>query len=328
MKTTFEELQAFTTVVDTGSITAAAEQIGQTVSGISRALGRLERKLDTTLLRRTTRRIEITDEGAAFLSHARAILAAVDQAEEQMASRRRQPAGRLRVNAATPFMLHAIVPLVPAFHLKYPQIRLELDTDELNINLLQRRTDVAIRIGALQDSTLHARPLASSRIRVLASPAYLERHGPPASVAALTRHVLLGFTQPESLNRWPLQGEHGGEWPIVPTITASSGETLRQLALQGVGLVCLSDFMTQADRRQGRLVQVLAQHTVDVRQPVNAVYYRNTQLAARIACFLDFVAQHLSLNEELRDGVPAKPRTSARTKHSAAAVPGRRQPPG
>lgn len=308
MKTTLEELQAFTAVVDTGSITAAAEQLGQTVSGISRALGRLERKLETTLLRRTTRRISITDEGAAFLSHARAILAAVDQAEEQMAARRRQPAGRLRVNAATPFMLHAIVPLLPAFHLKYPRIRLELDTDDLNIDLLERRTDVAIRIGALQDSTLHARPLASSCIRVLASPAYIERHGRPATVEALTRHVLLGFTQPESLNRWPLHGKHGDEWPIVPTLTASSGETLRQLALQGLGIACLSDFMTQADRRQGRLVQLLEPYTADVRQPINAVYYRNAQLAARITCFLDFVSERLSLDEELRAAAPAKGR--------------------
>jgi DNA-binding transcriptional LysR family regulator len=172
---------------------------------------------------------------------------------------------------------------------------------------------VAIRIGALQDSSLHARPLASSRIRVLASPAYLERHGPPTTVAALTRHVLLGFTQPESLNRWPLHGEHGDEWPIVPTLTASSGETLRQLALQGLGIVCLSDFMTQADRRQGHLVQLLEPHTREVRQPVNAVYYRNAQLAARITCFLDFVAERLSSDKELCQSVPAAGRARKRS---------------
>lgn len=294
MKTTLEELQAFVTVVDAGSITAAAAQLSQTVSGISRALGRLEKKLDSTLLRRTTRRLELTEEGQAFLVHTRAILAAVDAAEEQMAARRAQPAGRLRVNAATPFMLHTIVPLVPPFRRAYPQITLELDTDEMNIDLLERRTDVAIRIGTLRDSTLHARPLATSRIRVLASPAYLAEHGRPKTVASLARHALLGFTQPESLNRWPLRSEAGDEWPIVPTITASSGETLRQLALQGSGIACLSDFMTTGDQQRGDLVQVLVRESVDVRQPISAVYYRNTQLAARIACFLDFVAEHLS----------------------------------
>ena len=210
-----------------------------------------------------------------------------------MAARRQKPAGRLRVNAATPFMLHAVVPLVPEFRRAYPQITLELDTDELNIDLLERRTDVAIRIGALRDSTLHARALCTSRIRVLASPAYLAAHGRPRSVADLAQHSLLGFTQPESLNRWPLRGAHGDEWPVVPDISASSGETLRQLALQGVGIACLSDFMTSADRERGDLVQVLVKDTVDVRQPISAVYYRNTQLAARIACFLDFLQERM-----------------------------------
>ncbi len=293
MKTTLEELQAFAAVVGAGSITAAADQLGQTVSGVSRALGRLEKKLDTTLLRRSTRRIELTEEGATFLAHTRAILASIDEAEEQIAARRQEPSGLLRVNAATPFMLHAIVPLVPSFRRAYPQITLELDTDELNIDLLERRTDIAIRIGALRDSTLHARALCTSRLRILASPAYLAAHGRPKSVASLAHHTLLGFTQPDALNRWPLRGAHGDEWPIAPAIRASSGETVRHLALQGAGLVCLSDFMTDADRERGDLVQVLAKETVDVRQAVSAVYYRNTQLAARIVCFLDFVAAHL-----------------------------------
>lgn len=212
---------------------------------------------------------------------ARAILAALDEAEEHMAARRRQPAGRLRVNAATPFMLHVVAPLVPAFRSAYPQIALELDTDERNIDLLERRTDVAIRIGALRDSTLHARPLGSSRLRVLASPAYVATHGRPKSAAALAQHTLLGFTQPEALNLWPLRGPHGDAWPATPDIAASSGETLRQLALEGAGIVCLSDFMTARDRERGDLVQLLARDTADVRQPISAVYYRNTQ--ARVA---------------------------------------------
>lgn len=294
MKTTLDELQAFAAVAATGSITAAAEQLGQTVSGVSRALGRLERKLETTLMRRTTRRIALTEEGEAFLARTRAILAALDEAEAHMAQRRQQPAGRLRVNAATPFMLHAVVPLVPAFQRLYPQVTLVLETDELNIDLLARQTDVAIRIGPLRDSTLHARPLCTSRRRVLASPAYLAAHGRPTSLAALAGHRLLGFNQPESLNRWPLRGPHGDAWPVSPTMTASSGETLRALALQGAGIVCLADFMTTPDRQRGDLVEVLPRLAVDVRESINAVYYRNTALASRIACFLDFLAQRLA----------------------------------
>lgn len=299
MKLTLEELAAFVTVVDSGSITAAADHLGQTVSGVSRALGRLEDKLDTTLLRRTTRRLELTEEGAAMLEHARGILAVTDRAEEQMALRRQRPAGRLRVNAASPFMLHTVVPLVGAFRECYPDIELELNTDDQIIDLLEHRTDVAIRIGTLRDSTLHARHLCTSRIRVLASPAYLGARGTPSSVADLSGHDLLGFTQPESLNRWPLAGEDGGEVQIRPQLRASSGETLRQLALAGQGMVCLSDFMTAEDRRRGDLLEVLPAHALDVRQPISAVYYLNTQLSARIAVFLDFLTARMREGEKV-----------------------------
>ena len=298
MKTTLEELLAFRTVVDTGSITAAAESLGQTVSGISRALSRLEEKLETTLLNRTTRRLVLTEEGIAFLNHARSILASVDEAEDQIAIRRQKPAGRLRVNAATPFMLHVIVPLVAEFRGLYPEIELELNTDDILIDLLAKDTDIAIRIGTLRDSTLHARALPVSQRSILASPAYLEKFGVPQTAEELSNHCLIGFNQPEHLNQWPIRHMHGDSWQITPSIRASSGETVRQLALAGVGLVCISDFMTLADQRRGELVQVLKKETILVRQPINAVYYRNTQLSARIVCFLDFLIERMSRNTE------------------------------
>jgi DNA-binding transcriptional LysR family regulator len=293
MKTTLEELLAFRAVVDSGSITAAADQLGQTVSGISRALGRLEKKLATTLLRRTTRRLELTEEGQTFLARTRSILDAIDEAEDELVVRRQQAAGLLRVNAASPFMLHAVVPLLPAFSTVYPKISLELNTDDFNVDLLAQRTDIAIRIGPLRDSTLHARPLCSSRLRVLASPAYLQAHGKPKRVADLAGHQLIGNSQLPALNQWPLRGPQGDSYAIAPTISASSGETMRQLALAGMGLVCLADFMTDADRARGELVQLLVRDTVEVRQPVNAVYYRNTALSSRITAFLDFMVERL-----------------------------------
>ena len=293
MKTTLDELLAFSTVVASGSISAAAQQLGQTASGISRALSRLEEKLDVTLLRRTTRRLELTEEGQAFLVQARRILDSVEEAEEQMRVRRQTPAGRLRINAAAPFMLHAVVPLVKGFRERYPNIELELHSSDEIIDLIEQRTDVAIRIGPLRDSTLHARPLGSNRLRVLASPAYLETHGVPASVEALKEHSLLGFTQPESLNQWPLRHPLGDRLIIEPSLQASSGETLRQLALADAGIVCLADFMTHRDRAAGDLVQILTAHTVEVRQPIHAVYYRNTALTSRITCFLDYLSSQL-----------------------------------
>ena len=293
MKTTLDELQALVAVVDAGSITAAAELLGLTVSATSRSLARLEDKLQTTLLRRTTRRLELTEEGAAFLLRARAILASVDEAEELMAARRTRPAGRLRVDAATPFMLHVLVPLIAGFRERYPEVELELTSNEGFIDLLEKRTDVAFRIGALKDSTLHARPVGSSRVRVLASPGYLAAHGTPKRVADLREHTLLGFSQLESLNEWPLEDADGQPLHIQPSIRSFSGETLRQLALNDAGIVCLSDFMTRADRQSGALRQLFPRQTLDVRQPVNAVYYRNTAISSRIKSFIDYLVESL-----------------------------------
>jgi DNA-binding transcriptional LysR family regulator len=295
MQITLDELQAFIAVVDTGSLTAAAETLGQTVSATSRSLGRLEDKLHTTLLHRTTRRLQLTEEGATFLQRARAIVAAVDQAEGEMAHRRERPAGRLRVDAASPFMLHVVVPQVAGYLARHPQVELQLNSNDGIVDLIERRTDVAIRIGPLRDSTLHARPLGSSRTRVLASPDYIARHGRPRTVAELQQHTLIGFTQPETLNEWPLRQADGSLLHITPGVAASSGETLRHLVLAGVGIGRLSDFMTGPDRAEGRLVELLVKDTLDIRQPINAVYYRNTAVSARITSFLDYLAEAMGV---------------------------------
>ncbi|GAB5094815.1 LysR substrate-binding domain-containing protein [Caballeronia sp. LP006] len=299
MKTNTDELQVFVTVIDSGSMTAAAETLQQTVSGVSRTLTRLEKKLDTTLVRRTTRRLQLTEEGELFLTRARAILAAMDDAEEAISRRHERPAGRLRVDAASPFVLHCIVPNVKAFAALYPDITLELTSNERIVDLMEQRVDIAIRIGVLQDSTLHARSLGSSRLRVLASPDYLAEHGEPRDVDELMRARLIGFTAPESLNDWPLRAS--GNIPgapfvtIRPAVSASSGETIRQLALDGGGIACLAEFMTAADIRAGRLRPILDDALEDVRQPISAVFYQTESMAARSRAFLDFLATRLTL---------------------------------
>jgi len=204
------------------------------------------------------------------------------------------------VDAATPFVLHVIAPMVAGYRALYPDVQLELNSSERYIDLLERRTDVAIRIGPLADSTLHARPLAHSRLRVLASPAYLAQYGTPKTVEELDGHALLGFNEPDSLNHWPLPGRTDALLHIRPAVAVSSGETLRRLALEGAGVVCLSDFMTHRDRDAGTLVQVLPALTVEVRQPIHAVYYRNTAVSARISSFLDHLAESMSGRAFLR----------------------------
>jgi DNA-binding transcriptional LysR family regulator len=294
VKARSDELQVFVSVIESGSISAAAERVGQTPSAISRTLSRLEAKLETTLINRTTRRMDLTEEGKFFLEKAKQILTQMDELEERLSLRQHVPSGRLRINAASPFMLHAVVPYVAEFRTLYPDIQLELNSNDLIIDLLEQSTDVAIRIGILADSTLHARSLGSSPLNILASPAYLEQHGTPTTVEALASHVLLGFTQTESLNHWPLRHAEGDRLQIQPAVSASSGETLRQLALAGEGIVCLSHFMTHEDIRLGRLQVVLPEANSGYRQPIHAVYYRNSQLALRIQCFLDFIQKKLA----------------------------------
>ena len=289
-----EALITFSVVMDAGSFSGAAERLGQTPSGVSRTIARLERHLGMTLLHRTTRRLQLTDEGAWLLERARAILADLEHTELEASARRSQPSGLVRVNAATPALDHLLAPLVPAFLDAYPLVQLELTSGETVVDLIEERADLAIRIGQLPDSTLNARRLGSSRIRVLAAPGYLARHGTPANVAELAQHRLLGFSKPASLNTWPLARDGAEGYTIEPAVTASNGETVRHLALAGAGIASLSDFLTRADIAAGRLVPVLPDAALPWDQPVWAVFYRQGALAPRVTALVDFLARELA----------------------------------
>jgi DNA-binding transcriptional LysR family regulator len=287
-------LIAFVTVTETGSFSTAAQQLGQTPSGVSRTVSRLEKELGMTLMHRTTRRLDLTAEGAWLLERARRVLAELADTEAQAAARRGHPAGLVRVNAATPALDHLVAPLVADFLDAYPQVSLELTSGETVVDLIEEKVDVAIRIGILPDSSLNARLLGRSRIRVLAAPGYLERHGRPGTPAELAGHRLLGFTAPASLNTWPLRDGSQEGFLAKPQVTASSGETLRHLALGGAGIVSLSDFLSGADVAAGRLVPLLEDATLPWSQPVWAVFYKQGALAPRVAALVEFLARRLA----------------------------------
>lgn len=289
-----DALISFAAVIDTGSFSAAANRLGQTPSGVSRTISRLESQLGMTLMTRTTRRLDLTEEGEWLLVRARKILSDLQDTEEQLAARLSQPSGLVRVNAATPTLNHLIAPLVADFLEAYPLVRLELTSGETVVDLIEERADLAIRIGPLTDSTLNARRLGSTRLRLLASPGYLARHGTPDSADRLASHRLLGFTAPASLNIWPLPQQGGDGLPVTPAIAVSNGETLRHLALADAGVVCLSDFLTRHDIASGRLVPVLESVTLPWTQPVWAVFYKQEALAPRVAALVNFLAQRLA----------------------------------
>ena len=288
-----EDLEAFLTVVDTGSFSAAAALLDQQVAKVSRAVSRLEKTVNVTLLNRTTRRLELTEEGELFLAYAREGLNTLEKGEESLRLLGRTPSGKLRVDAASPFVFHQLTPLIDGFCRSYPQITLDLTSHDNIIDLLEHRTDIAIRIGDLSDSNLHARNLGRSKLHIVASPDYLMRNPLKDDAGSLVSQRLIGFSDAQHLNDWPLKTP----LQLKFAICASSGETVRQLCLAGQGIALLSNFMVKDDLNAGRLKSVLNHHIVSPnrREALQAVYYRNSAVSSRITAFLDYIEPRLTL---------------------------------
>ncbi|MEZ9404142.1 LysR substrate-binding domain-containing protein [Vibrio sp. 10N.286.48.F5] len=293
MLTRSDDLEMVLTVVDAGGFSAAAEGLDVQVAKVSRSVSKVESQLGVSIFNRTTRRVELTEEGRQFVDSVRVGLQMIQSAEEEIVSRGELPKGRLRVDAASPFVFHQLVPLVQSFKEAYPDIELELTSNEGFVDLLEKRTDVAIRIGKLSDSTLHARPLGKSLLHIVASPDYLAKRGLPTKPEDLSSHQIVGFAGNKVLNHWPLPNQSD----VAPTVTASNGETVRQLVLAGNGIACLSGFMVQEDMAAGRLIPILEQDKLanTDRERVNAVYYKSSSVSKRISAFIDFIQPRLSL---------------------------------
>ena len=288
-----EDIEIFLTVVDTGSFTGAANLLNQQVAKVSRAVSRLEDTLQCTLLNRTTRRLELTEEGHVFIRYARESLNTLYTGEEAIKLLKQAPSGHLRIDAASPFVFHQLTPLVGDFVAQYPHITLDLTSHDNIIDLLEHKTDLAIRIGDLKDSNLHARLLGKSKLRLVASPEYLHQYNEVAHIDDLSTHKLIGFNDASKLNSWPLKT------PVKLNfhMTGSSGETLRQLCLNHQGIALLSHFMIGEDLESGRLVEVLPEAIVrpNNREAIQAVYYKNSAVSSRILAFLDFIQPRLTL---------------------------------
>ncbi|EMS1864973.1 LysR family transcriptional regulator CrgA [Neisseria gonorrhoeae] len=296
MKTNSEELTVFVQVVESGSFSRAAEQLEMANSAVSRIVKRLEEKLGVNLLNRTTRQLNLTEEGAQYFRRAQRILQEMAAAETEMLAVHEVPQGVLRVDSAMPMVLHLLAPLAAKFNERYPHIRLSLVSSEGYINLIERKVDIALRAGELDDSGLRARHLFDSHFRVVASPEYLAKHGTPQSAKDLANHQCLGFTEPGSLNTWAVLDAQGNPYKISPHFTASSGEILRSLCLSSCGIACLSDFLVDNDITEGKLIPLFAEQTSNKTHPFNAVYYSDKAVNLRLRVFLDFLVKELGKN--------------------------------
>lgn len=293
MRATSEEIAIFVAVVESGSFSRAAEQLGQANSAVSRAVKKLESKLGVSLLNRTTRQLSLTEEGERYFRRMQVVLQEMAAAENELLESRTTPRGLLRVDAATPVILHFLMPLIRPFRERYPEMNLTLVSSETFINLIERKVDVAIRAGTLTDSSLRARPLFNSYRKIIASPDYLARHGTPQSVAELKHYQCLGFSEPVSLNTWPISCCDGQLLEIESEISSNSGETLKQLCLAGNGIACLSDYMVDKELAEGAFVELLADKRLPIEMPFSAVYYSDRAVSTRIRAFIDFLSEHV-----------------------------------
>lgn len=286
-------LEVFACVVAEGSFSAAGRLLGLTPSAISRTIDRIEARLGVRLLLRSTRALTLTAEGQAYLAAARRILTDLDDAEQAIADQG-APRGRLRVSAALAHGRLCIVPLLGDFVRLYPLILVDISLNDRLVDVAAGQADVAIRFGPLADSPLTARKLGESDRVIVASPAYLARHGTPRVPEDLHDHVCLNFNFRRAEPVWPFC-ERGRDRALSVTgaIEANNGETLAQLAVDGVGITRVGRFSVAAEIADGRLVPLLEAYNPGDIETVHAVFVGGPNMPARVRAFVDFLAERL-----------------------------------
>ena len=290
------EMEVFVRVIEQGGFSAAARTCNMTPSAVSKLVSRLEQRLGARLINRSTRQLQLTPEGCVFYERSIRVLADLDEAE-RCASVHSTPRGRVRINANVPFGQHFLLPLVPQFLAQYPDVTLDIVLTDEVVDILEQRTDIAVRAGPLKSSSLTARKLGQTRMLIVAAPAYLARHGTPTTPDELQEHNRLGANYARSQSGWPLRYE-GGEAnvPINGNAQASDGEALRQLALAGLGLARLAAFQVKDDIAAGRLVPVLEHANPGDAEEVHAVFVgQGGYLPLRVRALLDFLVEHVRI---------------------------------
>jgi DNA-binding transcriptional LysR family regulator len=293
------EMEVFVRVVVLGGFTAAAHEFRLTPSGVSKLVSRLEARLGSRLVNRSTRKLQLTPEGEAFYQRATRILSDIEEAERE-ASAGASPRGHLRINTNIPVGMRLIVPLIPSFLEQNPDVTLDVVLTDTVVDLMQERADIAIRFGPLRDSRLVARKLGSTRMAVVASPGYLARHGAPVTPTELTGHRAIGWTFSRTVVGWPFRaGKATATISVQQMVRASDGEASRQLALGGAGLARLSRFHIGSDIEAGTLVPVLEDFNPGDREDIHAVFLgRGGPLPARVRAFVDFLAERVRIDAQ------------------------------
>lgn len=306
----FRSMQAFVTVVQAGSMSAAAGQLGLSPAMVGQHVAGLEARLGTRLLNRTTRRQSLTDFGASYFELCRDILDRVAMADLEAETQQATPRGKLRVTAPTTFGAEALVPALKQYREAAPDVVLDLVLTDRNVDLVEEGFDVAFRIGTPPDGRLIARRLMPYRMMICAAPDYLKRMGEPRHPAELSGHEAVGFT-PAARSSWRFSKDKETVEVTPPShLTVNSGQALRMAARAGLGIVMQPEILIAAEVEAGALVRLLPDWQLGERA-ISLLYYRDQRMTPRLRSFISFAlaAFGAGLNGVASDGQPWLPPT-------------------
>jgi DNA-binding transcriptional LysR family regulator len=301
------DLRVFVRVLDRGSFSSAAKDLRLTPSAVSKLVSRLEDRLGVRLLERSTRRLALTPEGEAFLARARRIVADIEEAEAEVMQARGAPRGKLRINAGTAFGLHQLAPALADFLARYPEIDLDLSITDRLVDLIEEQADIAVRSGHIPEGPFIQRKIADLQRVICAAPAYLQRRGTPKAAGDLKQHDCIVVAGP-GLSRWPFKTRGGIDVVDVrPRVTTDDAEAALRLAIEGAGIIRLSDVIVGGPLRDGQLVALLTDiHHVEP-FPLAAIYPAGRRRLPRVAVFIQFLMERFGHAPWRLPGLPVPP---------------------
>ena len=285
----FLEMRTFASVIEMGSFVRAADTLSMSKAAVSRYVSDLESRLGVRLIQRTTRKLSLTEEGEVFYARCKEILAGLDEAEAEISLRTGQAVGQIKISAPVSFGILHMASLWGVFISQQPKISLDITLSDRVVDLVEEGIDVAIRIGRLPSSTMISRKLATTRMVLCASPAYLRRTGKPKKLADLTDHAVLAFSYWSGGDEWQFEGPLGTESvKVKPRMHANSGDTCRGGALEHQGIILQPTFLVGTDLQLGALVEVLPQYK-SIELGIFAVYPSRKHISPKIRLLIDFL---------------------------------------
>jgi DNA-binding transcriptional LysR family regulator len=288
-------MRAFVRAAMLGGFSPAAREVGLTPSAVSKLVTRLEDRLGVQLLNRTTRKLSLTPEGAVYFERAKRIVADTEEAEAEITAFRKRPKGLFRINVLVTFARCQLLPALPKFLERYPEIELDVELSDRRVDLLRGNVDMAIRLGALDDSSAAARKICDVERIICASPTYIARRGAPRRPEQLLQHNCLTLSGFPALRRWPFSTREGRKTVEVSgNVSMGDGEALLDLALQGVGIARLADFLAGPEIAKGTLQPLLVDTHDTSPIPLQALHYSRRQRSPKVAVMVDFLLERFA----------------------------------